>query len=206
MKIKKQKNNRLVKTMKGFSLGEVMLALFVLAFGITASIALMAGSMQDTMRSRDLLVASMLSQEGTELIRNIRDNNVTEKSSEGVFGEAFNGFPTVEKKYCTVEYNFDADLPRNDFDFLDGLDCSTSSYDLYFKKIDGESFYSHENSGEGTKFKRRIIISNEGEGKKGVVSMVVWNDKEFPESQDKCKIGQNCTYSETILTAWINIE
>lgn len=210
MKTKKQKNNNKTKVMKGFSIGEVLLALVVLSFGMMASISLMSGSMQDTMRSRDLLVASMLSQEGTELVRNIRDNNVTEKSAEDVYGEAFTGFPATGKKYCTVDYDFNADLSGNSFNFLQGLNCSSPSYELYFvqKGSNGDLFYSHKGSGDDnlTKFKRRIIISNEAPGKKGVVSMVVWDGTEFPDNKSECNIGQNCTYSETILTAWINIE
>lgn len=202
----KQKTKNKTKIKKGFSLGEVMLALFVLAFGITTSIYLMAGSMQDTMRSRDLLVASMLSQEGTELIRNIRDNNVTEKNpSTDDRNEPFFGFPSGNGS-CTVDYDYDPDTTNNDSSFVAAsLSCSSSSYELYFKEgDDGNLFYTHS-GGDLTKFKRKIIIGHEGEGKKSIKSMVVWDRDDFP-SVENCLIGQNCTYSETVLTAWIDIE
>lgn len=201
----KQKSKNKIVIKKGFSIGEVLLALFVLAFGIMISVYLMAGSMQDTMRSRDLLVAAMLSQEGTELMRNIRDNNVTEKNFDTDERlDPFFGFPNGNGE-CSVDYEYDTDSP-NDGSFQENaLDCLSASYELYFRKGDGgELFYSH-NSGELTKFKRKIIVSDEGEGKKGIVSMVIWNREDFPDLED-CFIGQNCTYSETILTAWINFE
>lgn len=197
--------NNKINTKKGFSIGEVLLALFVLAFGITTSIYLMAGSMQDTMRSRDLLVASMLSQEGTELMRNIRDNNVTEKDpGTGVRNDPFYGFPSSNSS-CSVDYSFDADNENNDSSFLSDLSCGTSSYDLYLSEDDtGVMFYTH-NGGELTKFKRKIIIGY-ASGKRSITSMVVWNGRDFPNSKEDCNIGQDCTYSETILTAWIDIE
>ena len=199
-----------IKTKKGFSIGEVLLALFVLTFGITVSIALMSGSMQDTMKSRDLLVASMLSQEGTELMRNLRDNNVTEKSSKtGERSDAFLEFPKGDGA-CSVDYEYVTDTPNNANFLNESLDCTSPSYDLYLNEIDdgsvsGIKFYSH--SGDDlTKFKRKIIVGNEGVGKKSIVSMVVWNGRDFPNSKEECNIGQDCTYSETILTAWINFE
>lgn len=196
-----------IKTTKGFSIGEVLLALFVLTFGITVSIYLMAGSMQDTMRSRDLLVASMLSQEGTELMRNIRDNNVTEKnSSTGQRFEAFYGFPSGNG-VCAVDYGYITDTPNNAGFLNNALDCTSPSYDLYLKEDnDGNFFYSHNSTDTLTKFKRKIIVEDEGVGKKSIVSMVVWNGREFPNNKKECNIGQDCTYSETILTAWINFE
>ncbi|MCK4635440.1 MAG: hypothetical protein KAT32_01120 [Candidatus Moranbacteria bacterium] len=204
MKIKKQKT---IKVKKGFSIGEVLLALFVLAFGIMTSVYLMAGSMQDTMRSRDLLVAAMLSQEGTELMRNIRDNNVTEKnSSTDVRSEPFTGFPSGDGE-CSINYEYDTDTDYNNASFLSSLNCP-SSYELYFREGDnGNLFYSHEGSSDNlTKFKRKIIVGYEGELKRNIVSMVIWNRDDFPNDKSECNIGQNCMYSETILTAWINLE
>ncbi len=204
MDTKKQKTKNNIKTKKGFSIGEVLLALFVLAFGIATSIALMAGSMQDTMRSRDLLVASMLSQEGTELMRNMRDNNVTEKTLDGSSSsKPFEGFLDGS---CVIDYAYSTDSsPNNSGSFLDNLDCPSSSYELYFREGDnGNLFYSHTSTDKLTKFKRKIIVDGD-DNRKSITSMVIWNREDFPEPAE-CFIGQDCTYSETILTAWIDIE
>lgn len=201
----KTKQTKIVFNLKkGFSIGEVLIALFVLTFGTIAAIYLMTGSMKDSMRARDLLIASMLSQEGTELVRNIRDNNVTEKGEDGVRREVFAGFP-VSNGSCTVDYDYDVNTD-NSPSFITKLKCSTSSYELFYKNTGGATFYTHESTSNPTRFKRKIIIESEGVGIKSVVSMVVWNGREFPNGTEDCSIGQNCVFTKTVLTAWLNFK
>jgi hypothetical protein len=215
LKVSKMKN--------GFSIAEVLIALFVLSFGIMSAIFLMAGSMKDTMEARDLVVASMLSQEGTELVRNIRDNNVTEVDKDsGVREDPFIGFSDSD---CIVDYDYHVDTDGSSSDageyyFSDNvLDCSVSEEDfnLYFRAetIGGTDvkFYSHFGSGDAlTKFKRKIILtelSDDGQENASMIkvsSMVVWDGVDFPSSVEECHFGQKCIYSETILTNWIHFD
>jgi Tfp pilus assembly protein PilV len=67
-----------MKKTKGFSIGEVMVAVFIMLVGIVGAIMLTARSIQDLGDSRESIVATLLAQEGTELVRNLRDNNVTQ--------------------------------------------------------------------------------------------------------------------------------
>ena len=55
---------------------EMMIAAFVLTVGITGALNLIVSVMRNSMNTRNAVIASGLAQEGIELIRNIRDNNM----------------------------------------------------------------------------------------------------------------------------------
>ena len=60
----------------GFSIAEVVVAVFVISTGLLAIISLIINSLNYSMLSRDQVIASQLAQEGIELVRNVRDNNI----------------------------------------------------------------------------------------------------------------------------------
>jgi prepilin-type N-terminal cleavage/methylation domain-containing protein len=70
------KNNK-----KGFSLLEVMLALGVITIGLTGVSSLVLQNIQVQEVNKNYLVASMLAQEGLELVRNVRDTNFLKADS-----------------------------------------------------------------------------------------------------------------------------
>ena len=60
---------------KGFSLLEVMLALGVITIGLMGVSSLVLQNIQAQDINKNYLIASMLAQEGLELVRNVRDTN-----------------------------------------------------------------------------------------------------------------------------------
>src|SRR3989338_5479549 len=60
---------------KGFSIIEVIISVFVIAVGLVSIIGLIAGSLRESINSRNQTIAANLVQEGVELVRNVRDNN-----------------------------------------------------------------------------------------------------------------------------------
>lgn len=63
------------KKRKAFSFIEVVISIFIISVGLVSSIALISVSLRDSIDSRKQMIASLLAQEGAELVRNIRDNN-----------------------------------------------------------------------------------------------------------------------------------
>lgn len=61
---------------RGFTLLETMTAIFVIAIGVTSIFSLFARSIILTSFSSYKLTAAYLAQEGIEVVRNIRDNNL----------------------------------------------------------------------------------------------------------------------------------
>ena len=64
-------------TKGGFSLIEVLVTLLVLTISITGVTFLMAKNIAGVQNSKNQIIASMLAQEGIELVRNLKDNKET---------------------------------------------------------------------------------------------------------------------------------
>jgi len=163
----------LLKSKSGFSIGEVLLAAFIMVVALTAIVNVVASSMNHSMDSRNYIIASELAQEGAELVRNLRDNNL-------VNGKAsFDGFSN--------SLNCQIDKSANLF-------CSSSDFKLKY----ADNFYVHGGSGSATKFSRRIVIGDyETTGKK-IFSIVSWGGV-LPSNSANCTATKKCAYVESIL-------
>ncbi len=176
--------NNIFGVKSGFSLGETVIAGFVLSVGLLATGSLIIKSMNDSINSRDHIGASELAQEGTELVRNIRDNNIANSK------EYNKGF---ENK-GSYKVNPDNSIIYDPLDFK-----------LYYKNQDK---YSHDDSSDASvsKFARRIVINNNdvssGTKKTTVTSFVSWNNQDPPKDVLNCKTVFKCAYAEVILREW----
>ncbi len=181
MLIKKIKNNR------AFSLLEVTLAMGVLVIGILGVFSLVIQNAKVQTFNKQYLIASMLAQEGIEIVRNKRDSNWLDDDLDWYEGitDGNNSF--------SVDYSD----PYN-FDFSPN-DISNSKAQLY---LDANHFYTHISTGNvATSFYRLIEIhnftdnSNPADGEEDsfrVVSTVQWTGQ-----------GQTHEYvAETLLYNW----
>lgn len=218
------------KTRKGFSIGEVLVAMFILLIGIVDAVFLTVRSVNDLGNSRDAVVATMLAQEGTELVRNVRDNSVTEDCS-GERCTAFDsiyGFPTLDQvggDWCAPDMNLG---PGGTSAPGDVLNCGDGIENLYLDKT-GDLFWTHSPGGDWFKgFRRRVYLEydytdsdggtdSDGDGNINdidekyvdVTSVVVYSGGEFPDFapqniETTCLKSKNCAYAQTRLTSWIN--
>lgn len=131
------------KTLKrGFTLLEVIIAISLLLVGTTATLLLITRTIRQIGIFPSQLIAAHLSQEGIEIVRNIRDTNFLQG---GVWD---NGLNTANcSTGCEADYT-DTAAP----------DPSLPAYSGgRFLQIDGSGFYSYA-AGTDTKFKRKITI------------------------------------------------
>lgn len=63
------------KSEKGFSLAELIIVLGILTMGLLGIVSLIFQNMQVESLTKNYLIASVLAQEGVEVVRNIRDEN-----------------------------------------------------------------------------------------------------------------------------------
>ncbi|MDD5651926.1 MAG: hypothetical protein PHX98_00825 [Candidatus Moranbacteria bacterium] len=187
------KNKKINKGKKsGFSIGEVMLAVFILGITLTALISLYVTGINELIDERDSVVASLLAQEGVELMRNVRDNNWVDTSSP----DSFDGIGSAgSTETCTIDID-----DNNPF-------CTGSDYSLYYSS----DFYTH-NGGDNTEFKRKIIISDPdasgSDEERKVISIATWNNKDIATDFDDsnyetdCTTANKCVFSEAVLTRW----
>ncbi len=209
------------KKEKGFSIGEVMVAMFILLVGIVDAIFLTVRSVEGLHDSRDAVIATLLAQEGVELVRNVRDNNVTQDCPGDQRCTAFDeqyGFLSVTGapiSWCTIDYDTDTDDSH--------LDCSGASRDDRLYLNNERELYDH-GGGSGTyldtELRRRIYVEYDTSDNlplnastpvdqitANVTSVVVFGEADFPDSgniETECMIARGCVYAQTRLTSWIN--
>lgn len=148
-----QDNFSYSKKEKGFTMVEVIVAIFILAFAILGSyyaFSQMAG-LTTIISSR--LTAAYLAQEGIELVRSVRDTN-------WLNGLAWSSQINSCSSGCEIDYNLD----------------SVMVYSDRFLNVDNSNFYSYS-VGTPTKFKRRITITTPAADTLGVSVQIQWQEK-----------------------------
>ncbi len=126
------------KNLGGFTLIEVLTAIFLIVVGVIAALSLILQTISYTNLSSSKLVASYLVQEGIEIVRNIRDTNWLEEE---------------DWKTGLGDDDWEADYTSQNL---------TDIYDGDFLKING-GFYNYT-SGADTKFTRKITIVSDTDG------------------------------------------
>ncbi len=139
---------------KAFTLIEVMVAISVMLIGIVGLYALVPKVVSITGANNNKFTASQLAREGIEIVRNIRDTNWLE-------GE--NWQEGLDSGNWRAQY---------DKEFL----LSFSDEPL---KINGNGFYNYE-SGETTKFKRKLSLSYPEADVLNIKVQVIWSGEGSP--------------------------
>lgn len=75
-------NIRIPQIKKGFTMIEMLVAVFILVFAVSGPLVFVAQSLQSAFYARDQVVAFYLTQESIELIKSIRDNNALDTGCE----------------------------------------------------------------------------------------------------------------------------
>ncbi len=173
------KNQSKKQNLKGFSLLEVMIVIFILSVALVAFIQTIVKSLDHSFESRDTIIASSLAQEGVELVKNVRDNNWAQNDAGGAFSNL------AACINCKIDYT---------------MTDVTSFGDNNLKINSG--YYRHSGS-TASKFDRKIEIIGAGDTR-DVTSMVVWEGASFQPTQptNKCTVQNKCVYAQITLTQW----
>ena len=138
-----------IKNRSGFTLIEVIVAIFILTIGVMGAYAVVQQIIASTSITSSRLVAAYLAQEGIEIVRNIRDTNF-------ILGNDWdNGLGTGEKE---VDYTMENEL---------------ESWTDRYLKIKSNGFYNYD-SGSPTRFKRKITITKVEAYKREILVEVFW--------------------------------
>lgn len=138
---------------KGFTLIELIIAIFILAvavIGVYNAFSLMVVLTSDI---SDRLVASYLVQEGMEIVRNVRDNNWMSSADNPDYSWLAN--LTFCDNGCQADYTTGASSPNATS--MSSWQGGAESGGIYLN-IDSGGFYSYH-AGQATKFRRKITIS-----------------------------------------------
>lgn len=184
------------RTRQGFSLIEVLVAVFILTVGITAVSILMVGNIKNLQLAKNQIIASVLAQEGIELVRNLKDNG---KLDSAVSFCDYTQEDATPPREC-LDLRVDIDPANGKIDDID----NGSDKRLYINNA--KKLYSHKNAGAtATKFLRKINVSIYGVYVSAastnrvmtVTSMVSWDDSGvFPTT---CNIANKCLAVESTM-------
>ncbi len=194
------------KIRKAFSLGEVLVAAFVLTVGLTATTALIVKSIENAYDNREAIIAAELAQEGVELVRNVRDQNFALEADGTPAGQGFAGFSAADK-HCLMN--------SDDTSFTCNPSQGSPSGRGYYLQVPsfpglGERF-SHTVA--VSRFARYIYIDySPANNNARVISYVFWdwtNGATMPPSipangtnTSSCTLASKCIFSEAFFTQW----
>lgn len=142
---------------RGFTLIEVIIALFIITIGAGAAFVLLQRTLAFSSKASFQLRASYLAQEGVELVRNIRDSNFL-NIHKGAGGNWDDGLTSCSSG-CEADYN----------------DSALGAYQDRFLK-QGSSFYTYD-SGVDTAFKRKITVISVSPNRIDVTVEVSWSER-----------------------------
>lgn len=114
---------------------EIMVAVSIMTIGIVGIYAIVPRVVSITAEQNNKFIASQLSREGIEIVRNIRDSNWLERVNWD------NGLTDCSGG-CEIDYD----------------DLALVSFQGRYLKIDSNEFYNYQD-GQDTKFKRKITIT-----------------------------------------------
>ncbi len=146
-------NKGLVPLKAGFTMLEVIFAIFIISVGILSSYTIIQELVSSAEQSSLRLTAAYLSQEGVEIVRNIRDTNWMDPTGSLAWDNGL-GAGDWEADYSTVNF--------------------TDGYDGDYLNINGNGFYGY-GSGSQTLFKRKITVVHDGSDKLDISVKVYWN-------------------------------
>lgn len=172
------------QALKGFSFVEVIVSLFVLSIGFLGIVNLATATLRHSFLQRDSVVASMLVQEGAELVYNVRDTNLANGYN------AFGGDPGISTDNIqTGSYRIDYTSPNFASSCSTFDECRLSSF-----SAGSDHFFGYGSGGTPTKFSRKIIIEDTSSGgmqSRKVTSVVVWGGSPFPSTVDSNHCGRS---------------
>jgi len=152
------RQNFLKKNLNGFTLIELVITCFVISMGVIGAFTVIQRIVFYTSFSFSRSVAGYLAQEGIEIIRNIRDSNWLDPTSD--WDDGINAGPSYYLDYQSQSFP--------------DPDCSGKEY-LEILSSGGKEFWQCS-SNPSAKFKRKITITKPEADKIEVLVEVEWQE------------------------------
>lgn len=145
------------KKYNSFTLIEIIIAIGIITTALVVSIALISFSVSGIRIGKSKIIAAGLSQEGIEIVRNIRDSNWVG--------------PTYKRKASNWRDGLGQDNWRVQYNRAGLLAFANTPL-----RIDSNGFYQYD-SGSSTPFYRKITISYIGNNQIRIVSEITWQER-----------------------------
>ncbi len=168
------------KNYRGFTLIEIMVVVGIFSMAMVAIFGLYTRNISVQARNKDFLTASMLAQEGLEMVRNVRDRNwlVDPAPPDG----AFNSLIGKANDDFIIDYRVDPD-PSNMIQDVDATSLDITGDPNFLLYINSDGFYRHDTtvSLTPTRFYRIIKVNDQSADTTNpyveFTATVQWRDK-----------------------------
>lgn len=163
---------------QGFTLVEALTAVAVVTIGLVAILGVVAYAISISRVSPNEVIAANLAQESIEVIRNIRDTSLL---AGGDFDDGI--MPPGGLKWANIDFDTVGGFVHLTDDQVGGdiITCAQAKGDTCRLFLDGDGFYSSDNTGEPTNFYRIVRLKQYGEAGGlhyiRVVSYAAWQDR-----------------------------
>jgi len=175
LKLSKSIPSASLKSTKGFTLLEVIGAIFILTVGAGSAFILISQTLSAASLVKERLIASYLVGEGIEIVRNIRDTNWLQARDPAKTSPWDDGLCSTSPCYWQTDYTTRTFTDTADFEQCSDPEYNCRPYDGTTLKIDG-GFYNYT-SGTETIFKRKITIEKLDSDNIKVEVNVEWTEK-----------------------------
>lgn len=159
----------LKQNQKGFTLVETLVSLAIFTSAVVGMIVITSQGINDTVYAKNKLVATALSQEGIEIVRNIRDSSLLASSTDGWTDFLATVSPCLSGM-CDIDPLFE------DLATIDIAQCPTQD-DCRLKRdvtLGDPSYYRNQGSGNESSFSRTIQINSLDADSVEIISTVSW--------------------------------
>ncbi|GEM_PF-565961 len=179
----------------GYSLIEGIFATFIVTVGMVAVVQLMTANLTVLERSRNQTVATLLAQEGMEIVRNFRDNSW----AQGMLTFNNPNFPAINSNCAVDMYSTDLTNCNGSVQKRLRLDPDTGEYLVWAgSSFPGSMFYRKVTILYDTNDKTTATLAN-------IVSVVIWTGSNiFPAPVDSttCNQSTRCAFTKLTLNKW----
>lgn len=177
----KRKKKFQLKNKKGFTLIEMLVAVFIFSVSVSALTAMSAKSIQTSRNAEKQLVADYLALEAIEVVYNLRDTAILHRYTDATWEMVFQGGTDI---IASNEGCFDGTGVCNFYP--DGSQMvlgNCSECKVYLNDTSMYYYQVHESVGNGgsgvdTGYKRKIKISSVDDGQVSVTVTVSWDGGE----------------------------
>lgn len=148
-KQKRKMNFSSNKLVSGFTLIETLVGIFVIVTALTAAFTAAHTSLKSAQRARDQVTAFYLTQEGYELIKNVRDSNVQERDPSSDYW--MNGLTQCIGNPCRISAFNGSNKVKDTI--------TTSDAEAKFLQSDVTKEFRYDGSGIETRFSRSFTVT-----------------------------------------------
>ncbi len=164
----------------GFTLVEMLVAVFILLIALVAAFTAAQRSIFASLNARDQVIAFYLTQEAFELVKNIRDSNIQANNQIGTaWRNGFNGTGgpnCLNPNFCTIDFNADEPVVAQ-------CDPDTTGDCLVYQHKD-EGYYGHSSDSDWnpTNLERYFTFEDVDAHEIKVTVTTKWKVGVFPRS------------------------